>query len=465
LSELAVDICVLGAGPAGYVAAIRAAQLGAGVALIEKGELGGTCLNRGCIPTKTLLKTAAVYEEIAHAGHFGIRLCKDAASVDSAAVLERKDTVVRFLRSGIEQLMKKNGVTVCKGVGRIQSSRCVQVETAKGGLTVRCNKLILAAGSAPLVPPIPGADADGVLTSDDALQTAEVPGSIVIVGGGVIGLEFASYYSALGSVVTVVEMKDRILPGEDAEISQALTRLMKKRGVKFKLGVKVLRIDREKGGLNTQIEEKGVCSSFSSDRVLIAVGRKLCGLTPDAVNLGLKENRGAIVVDEHMRTSVGGVYAAGDATGGRLLAHLSFAQGRIAAENAAGLNTSAASLVVPACVYTEPEAASVGLNEETAKQAGFDCMVGRFDFRANGRSLSLGNRDGFVKVIADKSSGVLLGACIFGPDASEMISELTLAVTLKANITVLSDMIHPHPSLAEAVSEACADALGRAIHK
>lgn len=464
MKELTVKICVLGGGPAGYAAAIRAAQLGASVALAEKDELGGTCLNRGCIPTKALLKTADVYETVLHAGDFGVT-AEAPSAPDKAKMFARKDAIVHALRSGLELLMKKNSITVCIGTGVVKSSQCVEVRSEQELTVIHCEKLILAAGSAPLLPPIPGADSEGVLTSDSALSCAELPESIVIVGGGVVGLEFAAFYRSLGSTVTVVEMLGRILPGEDEDVSGALLRALKKRGIKFKLGAKVLGIDRNETGLTVKIEQNGTASLIASAGVLVAVGRKLCGLSPDVEALGVKSEKGAITVDGHMRTSVKNVYAAGDAVGGRLLAHLAFAEGRTAAENAMGLTSEIGGIQIPACVYTEPEFTSVGLSESAAKAAGCETVTGTFDFRANGRSLTLNNRDGFVKVVAEKSSGTLLGGCILGPEASEMISELTLAVTMRANISVLADMIHPHPSLSEAIGEACMDALGRAVHK
>lgn len=466
MTDIQVKVCVLGGGPAGYVAAIRAAQLGASVALVERAELGGTCLNRGCIPTKALLRGAGVFDTVAHAGAFGVTVPAGAVTYDARAALARQQAVVRALRAGLSQLMRKNGVTVCRGAGTVEAPDRVRVEGDEPETEIRCGRLILAAGSAPLVPPIPGSDSPGVLTSDDALRTAEVPARVVVVGGGVVGVEFAQYYRALGSAVTVVEMRERILPEEDPEVTAALARVLKKRGVKLRTGVRVERIVPAEDGLHIRIAQPETAGAdLVSDRVLLAAGRRLCGLTPDVAALGVRALRGAITVDDRMRTSVEGVYAAGDAVGGRLLAHLAFAQGRIAAENAMGLASSAEHLAVPACVYTEPEIASVGLSEPAARAAGRDVVTGRFDFRANGRSLTLGNREGFVKVVADRQSGVLLGASLFGPEAGELISELTLAVTLGVRAEQLGDMVHPHPTLSEAVAEACADAAGRAIHK
>jgi len=466
LEELTAKVCVLGGGPAGYTAAIRAAQLGASVVLVEKDDLGGTCLNRGCIPTKALLKSAEVYSLLGQAGEYGVPAELSARSPEPELLLARKDTIVQQLRAGVELLLKKNAVTICRGTGTVLPGPAVEVlHSGEEKTLVRCEKLILAAGSAPLLPPIPGLEQEGVMTSDEAIATAAVPKSIVIIGGGVIGLEFAAFYRAMGCEVTIVELQDRILPGEDVEVSAALLRAMKKRRIRFLLGAKVLRIDRQDGVLSVSYDQNGSAGAVSAERVLAAAGRKLCGLSPDVAELGVQAEGRAIRVDAHMRTSVEAIFAAGDAVGGRLLAHLSSAQGRVAAENAMGLNTALDSHAVPACIYTDPEFASVGLNAGAARSQGLDVITGTFDFRANGRSLTLNNRDGFVKILADRTSHAILGGCILGPESSELISELTLAVRMQASLETLADLIHPHPSLSEAISEACLDALGMAIHK
>lgn len=465
MEELTTKICVLGGGPAGYTAAIRAAQLGASVVLVEKDAMGGTCLNRGCIPTKALLKSAEVYILLGQAGEYGIPAELSARSPEPELLLARKNAIVQQLRAGVELLMKKNAVTVCRGVGTVLTGPAVEVQSGEEKTLIRCEELILAAGSAPLRPPIPGLDQEGVMNSDEAIATAAVPKSIVIIGGGVIGLEFATFYRAMGCEVTIVELLDRILPGEDEEVSAALARAMKKRRIRLLLGAKVQRIDRQDGALSVSYEQNGIPGVVSAERVLAAAGRKLCGLSPDVAELGVQADGAAIWVDAHMRTSVEHVYAVGDAVGGRLLAHLSSAQGRVAAENAMGLSASLDASAVPACIYTDPEFASVGLNTGAARSQGLDVIAGTFDFRANGRSLTLNNRDGFVKVLADHASHVILGGCILGPEASELISELALAIRMQATLETLADLIHPHPSLSEAISEACLDALGRSIHK
>lgn len=459
--ELTADICILGGGPAGYVAAIRASQLGAKVALIEEREIGGTCLNRGCIPTKALLKTSEVFYFINKSKEFGIG--STISSIDADTMFSRKDRVVKSLRMGLEHLMSKNGIEVLSGRGYIESPRSVMVKTQDGDIGIKCGKLIITTGSEPLIPDIPGIKAEGVITSDEALDLKSIPESIAIIGAGAIGMEFATLFNSLGAKVSVIEFKDVILPNEDREVTTELLKIMKRQGIRLKLGSKVKEIRKSQNGFETFIE--GEETPVLSEKVLLAVGRKLKSISPDIVSLGVKVIKGAIIVNENMKTNIDGVYAAGDVIGGSLLAHLAFAEGRVAAENAMGMHSRINYNAVPSCVYTNPEVASVGLNEEQAKEKGIAVKTGRFDFRNNGRALCHGEREGFVKVITEESTGVILGARILGPHASELISELTLAVSLGVKAEVLADMIHPHPALAEAIMEACGDAIGRAVHK
>jgi len=278
-------------------------------------------------------------------------------------------------------------------------------------------------------------------------------------------MEFATLYHSLGSKVTVVEFQERIIPNEDKEITAELLKIMKRQGIKFKLATKVLEISKSPNGLESRVKGEGEEVSLLTEKVLVAVGRKLGGVSPDISALGIEVTKGSILVNDRMETNLTGVYAAGDVIGGSLLAHLAFAEGRVAAENALGIQSRLNYNAVPACVYTNPEVASVGLSEDQAKEQGIAVKVGRFDFRNNGRALCHGDREGFVKVITEESTGVILGARILGPHASELLSEITLAVSLGVKAEVLADMIHPHPALAEAVMEACGDAIGRAIHK
>lgn len=431
--------------------------------MVEEREVGGTCLNRGCIPTKALLKTSEVLGVISKSKELGI--AATVSGVDAGVGKSRKDRIVKSLRMGVEHLLAKNGVELIRGKGWIESPQRVTVKTTEGEVVVNCNRLIITTGSEPLIPTIPGVTLEGVITSDEALELTETLESITIIGAGAIGLEFATMFNSLGTKVTVVEFQERILPSEDKEITAELLKIMKRQGVKFKLATKVLGIFKSSNGLETRIQSEGEEISLLSETVLVAVGRTLGGVSSDIGALGIEVTKGAIVVNDRMETNLTGVYAAGDVIGGNLLAHLAFAEGRVAAENAMGLQSRLNYKVVPACVYTNPEVASVGLSEDQAKEQGIAVKVGRFDFRNNGRALCHGEREGFVKVITEEGTGVILGARILGPHASELLSEITLAVSLGVKADVLADMIHPHPSLAEAVMEACGDAIGRAIHK
>ncbi|KYH35280.1 dihydrolipoyl dehydrogenase [Clostridium tepidiprofundi DSM 19306] len=458
-----VDIAILGGGPAGYVAAIEAAHLGASVALVEEREIGGTCLNRGCIPTKALLRTTEISNLIQKSKEFSIDSVLKNINWNLAGI--RKNRVVKNLRMGLEHLMKKNNVQIINGKGRIISSTEVVVETDDNNIYIKCKKLIITTGSKPLVPEIFDVKFDNVLTSDEALELEEIPSNIVIIGAGAIGLEFATMFNYAGSRVNVIEAMENVLPLEDKEITNELIKIMKRQGIKFKLSTKVKQIRKNNDVLEVVIDENNTEKIIQTEMILVAVGRKLNSISRDIVELGIKVDKGKIVVNEHMETNIEGVYAAGDVIGGKLLAHIAFAEGKCAVRNALGINCKVNYSAVPSCVYTNPEVASVGMNEESANEKGIDISVGRFNFRNNGRALCLGEREGFVKVIVDKNTNIILGAQILGANASEMISELTLAVSLGVKAELIADMIHPHPTLSEAIMEACGDAVGKAIHK
>jgi dihydrolipoamide dehydrogenase len=460
------DICILGGGPAGYVAAIRAGQLGAKVVLIEKENIGGTCLNWGCIPTKTLLQSAQSVKTIKKSTDMGIEITGISVLLEKA--ITRKNKIVKNLKTGLEYLLQNKNVTIIKGEGLIKSSNKIQVKTAQDDFLISCTKLIITTGSTPSLPKIKGIESKNVITSNEAVNLQKIPKSITILGAGAIGLEFATLFNELGSNITVIELKDKILPQEDIEISTELLKIMKRQGIKFKLKSKVKEIKQIDNELLAIIEESDGETEIISEQILIATGRQL-NLNNDILNLNLKikskETGGGIQTNESMETSLKNVYAAGDITGGKLLAHLAFAEGKCAAENICGQKSTINYNTIPTCVYTYPEVASVGLNEAEALSKDYRLKIGRFEFRNNGRSLSLGNRDGFVKIIIDKQTDIILGAQILAPEASELISEITLAITLNAKAHDIADMIHPHPTLSEAIMEACQDAIGRAIHK
>lgn len=460
IKEISTNICILGGGPAGYVAAIRAAQLGAEVVLIEEKELGGVCLNIGCISTKALLKTAETATTINRSKEFGLE--SHIESTHWKVALDRKNRVVKNLNTGLLQLLGAKGVTVLKGRGTVLSDKRLSVLTGEGTIQVNCGKMILTTGAVPLLPPIKGIDLEGVITSNEALSWDTLPESIIIIGAGVIGLEFATLFTSVGVKVTVIELQDRILPNEDSEIATELLKIMKRQGISFKLSASVTEFQQTEEGLAVIYKINDKEAIQSCEKVLVAVGRKLNSDLLDQIPLDIE--KGAVVVNDHMETNVEGVYAAGDLVGGKLLAHLAFMEGKVAAENALGIKSIVNYNAVPACIYTSPEVASVGMTEDEAKLAGIAVKVGRFNFRNNGRALTLGEREGYVKVVVDHDN-TLIGGQILGVNASEMISELTLAITLKAKADTLADMIHPHPSLSEAIWEACADAAGRTIHK
>lgn len=460
MKKMTTRLCILGGGPAGYVAALRAAQLGAEVILIEEKELGGVCLNAGCIPTKALLKSSDVATVLAHSAEFGME--SRMGSIRWPVAIGRKNRVVKNLNTGLTQLLHARGVTVLSGRGTVISDKEIQVKTSEENILITCEKMILTTGAVPLLPNIEGIDLDGVITSTEALSLEVLPVQMAIIGAGVIGLEFATMYAAVGVKVTVIELKDCIIPGEDREAAAELMKIMTRQGISFKLSAYVEKIQKTDEGLAVLYSMNKKPYVQVCEKVLMAVGRKL---NADMFqNLSLQLERGAVAVNDNMETNIKGVYAAGDLVGGKLLAHLAFMEGRIAAENAMGLNSRMHYEAVPTCIYTNPEIAVVGISEEGAEKAGILLKVGRFAFRHNGRALTLGEREGFVKVFMDEQH-TLLGGVILGANASEMISLLTLAVTMKAKAETLADMMHPHPSLSEAIWEACADAIGRPIHK
>ena len=460
--KIDTKIAVLGGGPAGYVAAIRAAQLGADVVLVEEKELGGVCLNKGCIPTKALLKSSEISKTIKKSKEFGIE--GSVANIKWDVSNERKNRVIKTLNLGLEHLLPGVGINVIKGRGTIVNSNLISVLTQEEKIEVNCKKIILTTGSAPLLPNIDNIHSKGVITSNEALNLDNVPQNIVIIGAGPIGLEFATMFSAVGSKVTVIEMRDKILTNEDAEISTELLKIMKRQGISFKLSATVQKIEQKEDGVEIHYTKKGKDFVLNCEKTLVAIGRKINSDSEDFKRLGIHIQNGAVEVNKKMETNIKGVYAAGDIIGGKLLAHLAFMEGKVAAENALGIDSRVNYGAVPACVYTSPEVATVGMTEQEATEAGIKVKVGRFNFRNNGRALSLGEREGFVKIVVDMEN-TIIGGQILGTNASEMISEITLAITLKAKADIIADMIHPHPSLNEAVWEACADAIGRAIHK
>ena len=454
------DLIVIGGGPGGYTAAIRAAQLGLRTALVERDAVGGTCLNRGCIPTKALIHAAERYEEMRECETFGLRA--EGVSFDYPAMCERRDHVVGQLREGVERLLKGNKVERITGTARLLGPGRVQV----GEEVLEGTNILIAAGSRPALPPVPGLDLPGVLTSDDLLTGDRFYQRLTIIGGGVIGMEFAGLYQALGAEVTVLEALDRILPTLDRELSQNLSMLMKKKGVRLCAGARVERVERGPDGLVCTYTVKDRTETVTADAVLVATGRRANtdGLCAPEVDLGLE--RGAIPVDDRFQTCVPGIYAIGDAVKGSIqLAHAAAAQGINAVSILAGKEPPMDLSVVPSCVYARPEMASVGRTEAQCKEAGIPVKTAKYLTGSNGRSLIAGAGRGFIKVVYDGESGAVLGAQLLCERATDLVGEFASAVSRGETLEDMARVIRAHPTFAEAVGEAAEAGLGLSIHQ
>ena len=450
------DVVVIGGGPAGYVAAIRAAQVGGKVAVVEKSELGGTCLNRGCIPTKTFLKNTEIIEGIEMSSKRGIILENEKFTVDMPKVVSLKNEIVKTLTNGVQGLLKSNSIKIFKGVGKINKDKDVVIN---GEEVLRTNKIILAGGSKVGSVNIPGIESKRVLTSDDILDLKELPKSLAVIGGGVVGVELGQAYLSFGSEVTVIEMMDRIVPGVDREASETLRKALEKKGMKILTSSKIKEIIDEGDKLRIKLEDK---EDVVAEKALLSIGR-----VPDLEAVGeldLEMERGKIKVDKYMETSMEGVYAPGDINGIKMLAHAAFRMGEVAAENAILGNHREIKLeTTPSAIYTIPEVGMVGLTEEEAKEK-YDINIGKFAFVGNGRALASGDTTGFVKVIADKKYGEILGVHIVGQSAAEIINEASSLMAMEITVDEVIKTIHGHPTFSEALFEACADVLGEAIH-
>lgn len=450
------DLVVIGAGPGGYEAAAEAARLGLKTALIENRQLGGTCLNRGCIPTKTILHTAELYHQVEEAAPMG--LTAENLRCDMRQVQARKEQVLGQLRCGISALMKANKITVIQGTGTLLDTGLVRVQPE--GTLLEADHILIATGSVPAVPPIPGADLPGVVTSDQLLDQDTLSDRLVIIGGGVIGMEFASIYSALGRQVTVIEALDRILANMDKEISQNLKMIMKKRGADIHAGAAVQEITRgEDGGLICRYIEKDQPAQAAADTVLIATGRRACTeglIAPDASEAvkAMAMDRGRITVSRIFETSVPGIYAIGDVTGGIQLAHMATAQGRNAAAIIAGKTPSISLDTVPGCVYTDPEIGCVGITADEAKQQGLDVMTRKYVMGSNGKSILSNQERGFIKVVAHSQTHEILGAQMMCARATDMISQFSAAIVNHLTLEDLAKVIFPHPTFSEGIGEA-----------
>ncbi|WP_273484851.1 dihydrolipoyl dehydrogenase [Desulforamulus ruminis] len=458
MTNEAFDVVVIGGGPGGYTAAAKAAALGGKVALVEKRSLGGTCLHQGCIPTKTLLKSTEVLETVKKAKEYGVET--GSPEVSLAKLLSRRQAVIKRLNTGVEFLMKSSKVSVFQGEGKITAVNEVTVSTPAEQKILKTAKIIIATGSRPAF--IPGLIPDGekILDSNHALMLTDIPNSLLIIGGGAIGVEFASIYHKLGSKVTLVEAMEQILPFADEEVSSGLRQLMAREKISILTGAKVSGITPLEDGLVVKVDTPKGPQEFKVDKVLVAVGRR-----PNMENLGLEEigvelEKGKIVVDSGMATNVPNIFAIGDAAGGILLAHVASAEGVVAAVNAMGGHKKMDYAVVPSCIYTSPELASVGITEAQAKSQGIQVVVGRSQFTGSGKALAMGENKGLVKIIADAEKGKILGIHILGPQATSLIAEAALAIRLGATAEDLAETIHAHPSLPETVMEAADQAVG-----
>jgi len=460
------DVLIIGGGPGGYVAAIRGAQLGLNVACVEADKLGGVCLNIGCIPTKALLTSAALANELKTAGAHGITFTK--VNVDLGPAQERSRAIAEQLANGVGHLFKKNKVTHIEGRGRLLGGGGVEVEAADGGRQAyTAGHVILATGSRPRDIPVLPIDEDRIWSSTGALFQNEAPDTLAVVGAGAVGMEFADVYNAFGTKVTVIEALDRILPLEDADSSALVERSFKKRGMDFHTGAVVESADVAKGSVKLEFKDKkGQHQTLKVQYVLSAVGR-----VPNTDDLGLDDagveldDQGFFVVDEYMRTSATGVYAVGDCAGNQLLAHKAMHEGVVCVEAIAGQAHGTVDYRnVPNCTYCNPEVASVGLTEEEAKEQGFEITIGKFPWVANGRALAAGHSEGFVKVIRGAQYSEILGAHIVGPHATELIGEFVVGRHLESTVEEMDRAMHPHPTLSEAIAEGALSALGRAIH-
>ncbi|MEO5589207.1 MAG: dihydrolipoyl dehydrogenase [Gemmatimonadaceae bacterium] len=460
------DVIIIGGGPGGYVASIRAAQLGLRTVCVEMDRtLGGTCVNVGCIPSKALLTSSEHYEFARlHAAEHGVML--EGVSADLATMMKRKDTVVSQNTKGIEFLFRKHQIEWAKGRGTLKADNVVEVMADDGSTaSYKAPNVIIATGSVPVQLPFLQFDEERVLSNVGALKIPEVPEHLVVIGGGVIGLELGSVWRRLGAKVTVIELLPTILPGNDADVIKEADKIFRKQGLEFRVGTKVLGATRDDGVVRLETEKDGTRESIEADYVLVSVGRapSLTGI--DAASLGLAlGKRGEITVDAEMRTNLPGVFAIGDAVGGKLLAHKAEEEGVVAAEVIAGHHAAMDYKSMPSVVYTWPEIATVGLAEHEVKESGREYRTGKFPFSANGRARTMAETDGFVKFIADAATDELLGCHIIGPNASDLIQEVVLAFEYRGSSEDIGITVHSHPTLSETVKEAALGVLGRSLH-
>ncbi|MDD4169011.1 MAG: dihydrolipoyl dehydrogenase [Desulfotomaculaceae bacterium] len=458
---MSYNIVVIGAGPGGYVAAIRAAQLGARVALVEKDEVGGTCLNRGCIPTKTLTSSVELLHSIRRAAELGITTGE--VKVDFSQLMERKTKIVSQLVTGVNYLIRKNKIELIKGLARLQAPGRVSVAMAGGEETVLAtDNIIIATGTEPTQISALGYDGELVLTSNEILNIAAIPEKLVVIGGGVVGCEFACIFNALGTQVTVLEVMPTILPVIDQVAAKTMQGLLKRQGISVKTSINILEINKSARIVRVVLDSG---EEIVADKVLISIGRTINSRALELEEVGVAVGqRGEIIVNDKLETSVPGIYAIGDITGKVQLAHVASAQGLVAVENILGRTKVMDYRVIPNCIFTHPEVAGVGLTTQEAKEKGIAVKTGKFPFIANGKAKAMGETDGFVKILADLKKDRILGVHIVGPHATDLIAEAALAIQMGVTVGQLAETIHAHPTLSEAVQEAAEAVHGISIH-
>jgi dihydrolipoamide dehydrogenase len=475
----AYDLIIIGSGPGGYIAAIRAAQLGLKTAIVEREHMGGICLNWGCIPTKALLRSAEVYDHMVHAKDYGLKAEKFSADIE--AVVKRSRGVTAQMASGVGFLMKKNKVDVIWGEASIAKAGEVVVTQTKKAIvqpqntppkgtlsagTYKAKNIIVATGARPRVLPGIEPDGDKIWTYFEAMKPAAMPKSLVVMGSGAIGIEFASFYRSMGAEVTVVELLGQVMPVEDAEISAIARKRLEKRGIRILTETKVSKVEKTKTGVKAHVELKtGATETIEAEKLISAVGVQGNIENLGLEKLGVKTDRGCVVVDGHGRTNVAGIYAIGDVAGAPMLAHKAEHEGVICVETIAGQKVHGLDKgKIPGCTYCEPQVASVGLTEAKAKETGREIKVGRFPFVGNGKAVALGDSDGMVKTIFDAKTGELLGAHMVGPEVTELIQGFVVAMNLETTEEELMHTIFPHPTLSEAMKESVLDAYGKALN-
>lgn len=462
------DLVVIGSGPGGYVAAIRASQLGLKTAIVERESLGGICLNWGCIPTKALLKSGEKFESLSHLKDYG--LSADKVGFDFDAIIQRSRGVASTMSKGISFLMKKNKIEVIEGSAKLEKGaaapKVVIALKAGGSRTIEAKSVMLAVGARAKAIPQIGLEADGdkIWAYREALAPKSMPKSIVVIGSGAIGIEFGSFYRALGADVTVVEAVDRIMPVEDEEVSKTAQKAFEKRGIKFRTGCKVTSVKKAGKGVQVEIEAGGKPETLEAEICISAVGitANTDGIGLEA--LGVNMDRGHITIDGHCATNVKGLYAIGDCAGAPWLAHKASHEGIHAAEYIAGYKTPNVNSPIAGCTYAQPQVASVGVTEQAAREAKREVKIGRFPFRVNGKAVAAGEIEGFVKVLFDAKTGALIGAHMIGHEVTEMIQGYVTAITMEATEEDIHGIVYPHPTISEAMHEASLDAYGRVIH-